>query len=175
MSSLGVVGIKVREKVMQREFSVVHPVKKKAAKKLITLNAARKLIDEDLINRFGDHTEDRSITYRVVLERMKRDGFTDLYYWIWAGPEPTAAKQGGEAAAPPPQSKNDGTLRQELTKMATAPIFTKACMREPERCARFCSEEGNVRDMAEDDLSPPQKRMLGLIRDRYTSWERSRR
>lgn len=144
-------------------------------KKVMTLGEARRLSDQELVETFFDDPSSRAVTHRVILERMKRDGYTGFFDWVWDTWEELKTKPLSEKEVVVdadvlddsiiPMSRDGETLRRELTAIINS-SYSFTGVHHPRRCREFCSERGNVLDLKEKQLTPAQKRMLGLIRDR---------
>lgn len=143
------------------------------------IGVIRKFSDRELVEAFFDDKTSRANYHQVLLERMKRDGYSEFFDWVWdTEPElkdkPTKDKfvedvnDGDNIIS---VSKVGETLRRELTAILRSSYDFKD-VHQPRRCREFCSERGNVLDLKENQLSPAQKRMLGLIRSRADNFLR---
>jgi hypothetical protein len=153
-------------------------------KRAANIGLLRKLSDRALVELFFDDTTSRAVSHRVILERMKRDGYVEFFAWTWDTNEKLADKPPVEKGAPAEDTVVDDniipitgpneTLRRELTAIMKS-SYDFSGVFQPKRCKEFCTERGNVLSLKEKQLSMPQKRMLGLIRDRADRFLRGER
>jgi hypothetical protein len=61
------------------------------------------------------------------------------------------------------------TLREELTAIANSGWDFSGTY-YPFESREFCTDEGDVIDLTEAQLSPQQRKMLAVIRNRYKRW-----
>jgi hypothetical protein len=129
------------------------------------------MTDRVLVNRFFTDTSSRAVCFRAIQERMVRDGYTDFFDWVWDyAPAPSTKSSSTKARKVRiVRTKRGQVLGPELQAMYDSGFSFREAD-QPDRCLRFCSPDGQVHDLIEDDLTSRQKRMLGLIRDLYDQW-----
>jgi len=120
---------------------------------------------KDLVHALHFDTGDGSFIRDEINRRCLNAKVTTIYDLCVTdfAPEPSAPKSA--------QAKPNGTLRQELTAIANSRWDMKG-MDDIERVREFCSEEGDVLDCTEEELSARQKRFLKVIRNEFGRWQR---
>lgn len=127
----------------------------------------------DLIHALHFDTGDGSFIRDEINRRCLDARVTSIYELCLAD----FAKGKLHTSEPTPkttQPQSTGTLRDELTEIANSRWDMKT-MDDIERVKEFCSEEGDVLDCTEDELSARQKRFLKAIRNEFVRWQRRQR
>jgi hypothetical protein len=131
-----------------------------------TTSDLRSLSVRDLVHALHFDTGDGSFI-RDEINRRCLDAKVTSIYDLCIADFAKGKLQTSETSA----SKTNGTLRDELTEIANSRWDMKG-MEDIERVREFCSEEGDVLDCTEEELSPRQKRFLKVIRNEFGRWQR---
>lgn len=143
------------------------------------LKELRGLSDYKLLTVFYDEPCNRAKARQVINERMLMDGFVDFVLWVKDLPSPKFKEKKKEEPEPEPEPASYQLPKKIIATPAGEPLkeelkaihetgfdFEVPGVKFPDECVSFCSEGGHVWNKTEEQLTPPQQRLLGLIRTR---------
>lgn len=147
----------------------------------INIGEARKLSDRQLVNGLVCDLTSAAVYRRVIDERLRKDGYSELFFWTLDADDPRPPKASPKKLDPlrdwivtAANDYLDAELRDYLRRY---PFFDDEYdpLDEPARCREFCQDKGkrsgdNVYGCSVTDLSSGQYKMLLAIRGHAKNW-----
>jgi hypothetical protein len=139
----------------------------------VNVGHARTLSDMRLVNAYFEDSTSRAIYERVILERMQEDGYTNYARWVQSL---QPKREQDDPLREFIRTPEGVTLAAELRDYsARFPFEASDYLDDADRCREFCSEEGNIYDLTEDELTRRRLNMLKVIRYAARRWLRKQR